>query len=162
MDPSFGDSWWMGERKPKNRSGCRPPGISKSEQRRSRAHRWFDTGSKNAPPAGARLRRRDQGFGRSPGGSGRLRNAPPPQGPCLDRTTLFALLQSDPVGPAQQSPARGSKLRRRLTWVRRTFPAWPGARRHVPHPASLPQLLVCNLACGAAMGSIYSLCRGRG
>jgi len=83
---------------------------------------------------------------------GRFRNAPPPQSPCLDRTTLFALLQSDPVGPTQQSPARGSKLRRRLTWVRRTFPAWPGARRHVPHPASLPQLLVCNLARGAAMG----------
>ncbi len=28
--------------------------------------------------------------------SGRLRSAPPPQSPCFDQTTLFALLQSDP------------------------------------------------------------------
>ena len=95
-------------------------------------------------------------------GSGRFRNAPPPQGPCFDQTTLFALLQSDPFERTQQSSARGSKLRRQATWTCRTFPAWPGARRHVPHPASLPQLLVCNLACGAAMGSVYSLCKGRG
>ena len=71
-----------------------------------------------------------------------FRSAAPPQGSCRDQTTLFAFLQSNSVEPARQTPVHGSKLRRRLTCVRQTFPAWPGSNRHPNHPASLHQSLV--------------------
>ena len=73
---------------------------------------------------------------------GRLRIAPPPQDRCPDQATLFALPQSDPGGGVEHEPLRGSKLRRRGTWARQTFPAWPGPDRHPNHPASLHQSLV--------------------
>src|SRR6187399_658523 len=108
-------------------------------------------------PAEAMPRRCNRDFGRSPKGPGAFvyRNAPPPQGPCLDQTRFFTFLQSDPLERARQTPARDSKLRLRATWTRKAPSAWPGGGRRLPHPASPLRLLVCNLAFGAAMGAFY-------
>ena len=73
---------------------------------------------------------------------GRFRSAPPPQDRCPDQATLFAFPQSDPFERAEHKRAHGSKLRRRGTCARQTFPAWPGSNRHPNHPASLHQSLV--------------------
>ena len=73
---------------------------------------------------------------------GRLRNAPPPQSANRDQTTLFAFLQSHSFDHSRLTPGHGSKLRRRLTCVRQTFPAWPDPDRHPNHPASPHQSLV--------------------
>ena len=117
--------------------------VKEREQRRSMARRWFECRRMSAPPAGALLRRRDRGFGRSHGNvRGVWRNAPPPQDRCPDQARLFALPQSNPLGDAEHEPLHGSKLRRRLTCVRQTFPAWPEGDRRLPHPASLHQSLV--------------------
>ena len=90
------------------------------------------------------------------GAPGRLRIAPPPQGSCPDQTTLFAFLQSNPFGGAEHEPLHGSKLRRRLTYHRQTFPAWPEDNRRRPHPASPHQSLVMISLLGAAMGEFYT------
>ena len=87
------------------------------------------------------------------GSPGRLdRNAPPPQDRCPDQATLFAFPQSDPFERAEHKRAHGSKLRRRLTCVRQTFPAWPDPDRHPNHPASPHQSLVMISLLGAAIG----------
>ena len=85
---------------------------------------------------------------------GRLLSAPPPQTIVLTKPRSSRFPSPIPFGDRKHTLASGSKLRRQATWTCRTFPAWPGPNRRSNHPASLPQLLVCNLACGAAMWGV--------
>ena len=82
---------------------------------------------------------------------GRLRIAPPPQDRCPDQTLLFAVLQSDPGGGAEHEPLHGSKLRLRVTWARKTFPAWPEERRPPLTQPRHPDRSFATIASGVAM-----------
>src|SRR5688500_5354160 len=124
------------------------------------ARRWFDTG------ADTRLRLEPCSAVATGiccvhrGGPGRLAECPTAAVPLYRPDHA---LRASPVGHrriSQQTLTHGSKLRVRVTWARKTVPAWPDPNRRSNHPASPHRLLVCNLAFGAAMGESTTTASG--